>query len=185
MTNEGFRSEAFKTFYLSKEIIINPLIIEFVKFCKKIKEKNLVNEYSEAILSFSYGKRIIINGDIKDYSNVAKDEIIEVADYDPIKNNLLVIGKTNPKKETSLHWMIHHARNDVNCIFQLNNKKIIRGMDEKYPENEKEYPIGSLEQIKETMKNLHNSKIVVIKNKGILIVGNNIRELEEQLEKIF
>ena len=53
------------------------------------------------------------------------------------------------------------------------------------PITENEYPSGTLEQAKEILKNLKDSKRVVIKNQGILFVGNSIKDVEETILKTF
>ena len=55
----------------------------------------------------------------------------------------------------------------------------VRKFEKQLPVTEKEYPIGSLEQAKEVLKGLRESKKVVIKNQGILFVGSNIKEVED------
>ena len=173
MTQGGFIKDVFETFYLSKEIISNPLISEIINYFKILKENG--------VISIGFGKRMIINGEINDFSDILKEEIIEIADYDPIKNNLLIIGKNKPLMETPLHWMIHHARADVNCIVQINNKKFLK---QKFPMTEKDFKIPTIEMIKDVMKKLKDSKIVILKNHGILFVGSSIKEVNDLIKKV-
>ena len=181
MINQGFRKDQFEIFYLSKEIISNPLISKIIDYFKYLRKEDILKKQDKGIISIGFGKRILINGETYEYSNIRKEELIEVADYDPIKNNLLIIGKNKPLMETPLHWMIHHARTDVNCIVQINNKKLI---NKKYPSTEKDFKITTIEIIKEVMKKLKDSKIVILKNHGILFVGNSIKEVDDLIKKV-
>ena len=78
--------------------------------------------------------------------------------------------------------MIHHAREDVGAVIQINNDEIINKVN--YPETEKEYLTGSFEQIKSVLGLLRDSKKIKIKNQGILFVGKTIQDLEKYLEDL-
>jgi len=176
-------SQKLQIFYVSKEETNCPLIIEIIKLSKKLKETNILKKDSEAIFSLTFGKRMIINGTVKDFSNIKRDELLEVVDFDPIKNNLLLIGPAEPRIETSLHWMIHHVRDDVNFVVQIKKTDIINKI--KDVDVTDKYPIGSLDNTKEVLKALRTNKKVIIKNNSLLIVGRNIADIEKQIQVIF
>jgi len=186
MTNNKFSIPSFQTFYVSKEESNSPLLPEIGKIGKKIKDMELSEEivYSTSI-SLKFGKRIIINSQNSDIRNTNRKEFLEIVDYDPVKKVLLAMGPKDPRIESPLHWLIHHARDEVNAILQINNEEVAKKLSKKYPNTEKECPQGTLEQIKEVMKILRQSKKVVIKNQGLLIVGENIKELEKYAIEIF
>ena len=173
----------FKTFYVSKEESNCPLIPDIVRIGKQLKEIGLIDDESTAFISLGYGKRILINGNVEDYANISRNELIEVADFDPLKKILLVLGTNEPRLETSVHWMIHHARDDVNVIVQINNEGIIQKIGTKYPATSKDYLPGTLDQIKNVLKLLRNNKKVVLHNQGVLIVSSNIKEIDEMISK--
>ncbi len=186
MNNKTGFNQNLQVFYISKEETNCPLIIEILKISKKLKEKNIIKKDNDATLSLKFGKRIIINGIVNDFSNIKKKELLEIVDFDPIKNNLLLIGSTEPKIETPLHWMIHHARNDVNFIVQINKTEIINKIkDPKIQEITDKYPIGTLDNTKEVLKALRTNKKIKIKNNGLLLVGINTVEIEKQIKDIF
>ena len=176
-------SQKLQIFYVSKEETNCPLIIEIIKISKKLKEKSILKKDSDAIFSLGFGKRMIINGIVKDFSNIKREELLEIVDFDPIKNNLLLIGSAEPRIETSLHWMIHHARDDVNFVVQIKKTDIINKI--KDIDVTDKYPIGSLDNTKEVLKALRINKKVIIKNNGLLIVGRNIEDIEKQIQDIF
>jgi hypothetical protein len=172
---------SFETFYASNDKPKNPLIPEIVKLGKKLKDKKLTKN-STIIISLGFGKRVLINTNVNDYSEIKDNELIEIVDYDPVKNNLLIIGQNQPRLESPVHWMIHHAREDVGAVIQINNDEIINKVN--YPETEKEYLTGSFEQIKSVLGLLRDSKKIKIKNQGILFVGKTIQDLEKYLEDL-
>ena len=154
-----------------------------IRFQEKLKEKNIIKKDNDAVFSLGFGKRIIINGLVKDFSNIKRNELIEVVDFDPIKNNLLLIGPAEPKIETSLHWMIHHARDDINFIAQIKNIELIKEI--KDVEVTDKYPIGSLDNTKEVLKVLRTNKKIIIKNNSLLVVGRNTEDVEKQIQDTF
>jgi len=149
------------------------------------KQKNLLKNKIQATISFTYGKRMLINSMVQDFSDIKRQELLEVVDYDPVKNNLLVMGKADPKIETTLHFMIHHARKDVKIVVQINDKEILDITKEKNPVLEEKFPINSIDFIKLVLKELRESKIIGIKDKGILFVGKNITEIESLITKFY
>lgn len=186
MNDKIVLNEKLQVFYISKEEINCPLIVDILKISKILKEKSVLTKDSDVIFSIGFGKRMIINGEVKDISNIKREELLEVVDYDAIRNNLLLIGSTVPKIETSLHWMIHHARDDVNFIAQINKTDIIDKIKKKnIAEVTDKYPIGSLNNIKEVLKTMRTNKKIIIKNNDLLIVGRNTADIEKQIQDIF
>lgn len=162
----------FQTFYVSKEESNCPLIVNAIKVEKNLKERNLL----DIVISQRYGRRMLINS--LEETGETRDKFLEVVDYDPIKKLVLAMGAKEPRIETPLHWLIHHARNEVNAVIQINDE----GFTEKIknaPETEKDYSVVTLEQIKEILKHLRDSKKVIIKNQGVIFVGNSIDEVEK------
>jgi ribulose-5-phosphate 4-epimerase/fuculose-1-phosphate aldolase len=178
MNRKKITNTNFQTFFVSKEQSICPQISDIVRSGKKLKEKGLPGDVT-GFISLSYGKRILINGKNTKLMDVKKRDIIEIVDYDPIKNIFLAIGQKEPSIETPIHWLIHHAREDVNAVIQLNDENIVEKLTKKLPVIEKEYPSGSLEQAKEVLKTLRTGKNIVMKNKGVLFVGTSLKEAED------
>ena len=168
----------FQTFYVSKEKSNCPLIADALRIEKKIKEHN----FSDIVISQRYGKRILINSFNKDEDEI-RDTFLEIVDYDPIKKVLLVMGPNEPRIETPLHWFIHHARTEVNAVVQINDKELCEKL-KKGPETQKDYSVVTLEQIKEVLKYLRDSKKVIIKNQGVIFVGNNLKEVEKLIFEV-
>lgn len=167
-----------QTFYVSKEESNCPLIADALRVRKKIMDLN----YNDVIISQRYGKRILINS-INFNEEKIKESFLEIVDYDPIKNVLLLMGPDEPQIETPLHWFIHHARNEVNVVVQINDKELT-GKIKNVPKTQKDYSVIALEQIKEVLKHLKDSKKVIIKNQGAIFVGNNIKEVENLISEV-
>jgi len=175
---------SFQTFFASKEQSNCPLIPHIVRIGKKLKEMGLLKDGS-GVVSLGYGKRVLINGNDVSLGDVRGEDILEIVDYNPVKRIVLTIGDKEPNVETPVHWLIHHAREDVNAVVQINSKKLVEKFSKKLPSTEKEWPSGTLELTKEILKTLRTGKIILIKNKGILFVGRNLKEVEDLIVKTY
>jgi hypothetical protein len=171
------RGLGFQVFFTSRESCKCPLLPDILRIGEKIKNTGVL-EKPIGVVSVAFGKRVIINGCNTVLDRLEKDDVVEIIDCDPVKKIILVMGVKNPNVEASIHWMIHHAREDVHAIIQLNEIKKLDQLSEKLPSTEKEYPSGTLELAIEILKTLKTDKRMVIKNKGLLCVGSQLKEVE-------
>lgn len=183
MKEGGLTNLALQVFYVSREETNCPLTLEMIKTGKNLKEKEILTDKNSATISMKYGKRILINSKVKDFSKIQKEELMEVVDYNPLNNNLLVIGPKDPKVETTLHWMIHHARDEVNVIVQINDKKLLENTEEKEMLSAEKTPLYNIEFIKQALKKLREDKKIFIKDKGAIYVGKNSKDVTKMIEE--
>jgi hypothetical protein len=163
MFDENLTISSLQTFYVSKEESNCPLISEIIRIGKKLKEYDMIENPDKTIMSISYGKRLLINANNTNFVELKQKDFLEIVDFDPVKNVLLTMGPKEPCIDTSVHWLIHHSRNEVNAIIQVYDIRAGK-LEKKYPITDKEYPNGTLEQVKEVLRLLIDSKIVIIKN---------------------
>ena len=173
---------SFQTFFVSREQSSSPLVSEMIRIGKNFKEQELLKETTGTI-SLGYGKRVIIPGNDFKLDELKREDFLEIVDYDPVKRIVLAIGRNQPCIETPVHWLIHHARDDVNAIIQLNGKNVIKKLSTAFPTTEKECPPGTLDLAKEILKLLRTNKNIIIKDTGALFVGANIKEVENSVLK--
>ena len=95
------------------------------------------------------------------------------------------MGKKYPCIDTPVHWLIHHARDDVNVIIQFNGEEIVKKFLAKFSETKEYHPPGTLDLAKEVLKTLRSSKKIIIKNIGVLFVGISIKEVEDMIVKAY
>ena len=185
MIGQSYPNFIFQTFYVSKEICKCPLISEIVTLNKRFKTMGLLKEFLEYSISLKYGKRMLINAKDIDFSEIKADDFLEIVDYDPLKRILLVIGPKQPRIITPVHWLIHHARDEVRAIIQIDNSNLFEKLEKKFPITEKEYPVGTLEQAKEILLKLRDSKKVAIKNQGVIFVGKSMKDVEDSVKETY
>ncbi|UCF13431.1 MAG: class II aldolase/adducin family protein [Thermoplasmatales archaeon] len=184
MIGNNLTTIPLQTFFVSREISKCPLISDIIKLSKKIDELGLIDN-NDYCISLAYGKRILINAKNVNVESMNHQDIIEIVDYDPLKNIILAIGIKDPSIETPVHWLIHHARDDVNAIIQLNGEKVAKKLSKNLLITEKECLSGTLKLAKQVLKTLRSSKKIVIKNRGGLFVGISLKEAEELVLKTY
>jgi len=184
MIRRNLANLSFQTFYVSREQSNCPLISDIIRVGKNLEKYGLLKNNS-GVISLGYGKRILINGNDVSLAEVEREDVLEIVDYDPVKKIVLAIGQKEPRIETPVHWIIHHARNDVNAIIQLNDENLAEKLLKKLPTTEKTYPSRTLELAKEILKVLRTSKSIAIKDKGALFVGTCLKEAEDLVLKTY
>ena len=170
---------SFQTFFVSKEISKCPLIPEIISVSERFKTIDLLEDIIDISVSLRYGKRILINVKNIDFRKIKAEDFLEIIDYDPFKKVLMVIGFKEPRIETPVHWLIHHARNEVNAIIQIDDVQLVGQLEKKIPRTEKDYPMGSLDQIKEILRLLSNNKKILINNQSAIFIGSNMKDAED------
>jgi len=181
MTEKNLSSSNFQTFFVSKETSICPMIIDIIRFGKKLD--GIIDKNFDCSISLSYGKRVIITANNVNAKQINQEDIVEIIDYDPIKNNTLIIGKKNPSFETPVHWIIQKARTDVNAVVEISSKYLYEQNCNNLPVTDDIATIGTIKRVKNILKTLQKSKIICIKNEGLLVVGLHLKEIEDSLIK--
>ncbi|MEM0493117.1 MAG: class II aldolase/adducin family protein [Candidatus Thermoplasmatota archaeon] len=155
-----------------------------IKFSQYLDEKKLLDEGLGSI-SIDSGNRILINGEGINLTRLTKEGVLEIIDYDPIKNIILAIGKIEPCIQTPIHWMIQRARHDVHAVVILESKKLLEyPVIKETPITERDYQEGSLDLVKEVLKTLRTGRIIRIMDREVLLVGMSLREITSMLNDI-
>jgi len=168
-----FQGLFFQTFYVSKEESSCPQIADIIGFTKKFKNIN------NASISYRYGKRVLINNSDIKLEKTEKKDFLELVDYNPFKKTLMVMGKHEPNLEAPLHWFIINYRNEINAVVLIKDNKYLQYFEDKLPSADKNFPLWSVDKIKEIMKLLSDNKKIVLKNIGVLYVGKSLKEIKD------
>jgi len=185
MKKEKIPNLPIKTFYISKETISSPHLIEIIKMGKILIQNKILNKNSDFVMSMKYGKRMIISSEIQDFEKISKDELIEVADYDPIKKNMLIIGPGEHKKNTALHWMLHYAIKDINTIVEIKNNLIDKKITKNLIKIQDNYPKNSVDYIKEALVKIKDNNILLDEDGALFFIGKKPAETLELILKTF
>ena len=180
MNEKILPSPVLQTLFVSRETSNCPLISEMITLGQRLEELGLADKET-GIVSLDYGKRLLINAKNVDVKKMKQHDVVEIIDYDPLKNIMMVIGTKDPCLETPVHWIIQKARHDINALLQINSTILFEKLKETLPTTEKETQPIALDRAKEILKTLRNGKTILIKNEGILFTGINIKEIQTAL----
>lgn len=168
--------------FVSRETSHCPLISEIVTISKILQERKLTDKET-GVMSLDYGKRLLINAKNTDVKTINHQDIVEIVDYDPLKNIMMVIGTKDPSSETPVHWIIQKARDDINVILQIASVPLFEKWKQVLPSTEKDTKPASLERAKEILRVLQKGKSILIKNEGVVFAGINVKEVRDALHK--
>ena len=165
-------------------------IQEIIDTGNNIYNKNLISGKSGNIssrINAASGDIIAITPTLKSLAGLKAEDIVLI----DLDGNILSDGK--PSSEVNMHLEIYKKRDDVNAIvhthspyatgFAFSDKKIKRlegfGEIQKpyLPSIEYEKP-GSSELAESASKGIGDSDVLVLKNHGVICVGENLKEAE-------
>jgi hypothetical protein len=171
---------ALQVLFVSRETSKSPLFGELVKI-GHILENQGISTHETGIMSYDYGRRLIITAKNIDVKQMSQGDIVEIADYDPLKNIMLVIGTKEPSQEAPVHWIIQKARHDINILLQLHSPSLVKKLHDTLPSTEEVTSPGTLNRAKELLKTLRKGKTILIQDDEVLFAGINIPEIEKSV----
>ncbi len=182
MTERIFPAPPLRTLFVSRETCKCPLLSEMITLGHTLQDFGLTDK-DTGILSMDYGKRLLINAKNVDLRTITEQDIVEIVDYDPLKNIMMVIGLNDPSFETPVHWIVQKARHDVNAVLQITSKNLYERFQNRFPTTENDTKPGTLERAKEILQTLRKGKIILLQNEGIMFVGINTKEIQKELNR--
>ena len=183
--------------YLKSEILdryFNPNV-QFIRSVKQLSPHatNLVSIFEKFrdtlqiskihSISSRTGSGFMINSANFNIENFNRDKILEIIDFDPVRNNLMVIGNEPPVNEVIIHWFIYRGLPWINGIISINNNELIeKFQDSAYPIVDINGKMINTNKSLEILKYAKTSNIVILGNQSILIVGKTLEEVYESLK---
>ena len=161
------------TFYASREPVRNPLSLKLVHTARTIGSE-------EPALIGSIGHRIIrgflLTTDAT-LCKVVESDIVEVADYDPVRKTSMVIGMKEPSRYVPLHWLglqTHPDKLVTMFLFLDGPPPGVNVFSSKLLQ-------GSFEQAMEIAKALKASKkdMIFIDGGGLFMVTKDLNTLQK------
>ncbi len=157
----------FETFTISREEVSNPLLPEIVRAGKQLSE----NGCTAGVISARYGNRVVLStGPLADLEPAA---FVELADYDPARNVVMVIGTNAPPQSTPLHWLLYR-RSETNAAIQLH-----RTFDD--IETADCDPAGGIDELMEVLRLLRDSACVNLDGDDCVAVGGSVAAALEEI----
>lgn len=174
-------------FYRISDYMNNKIIEKIVSTAHHIYDKDMIigKAGNISIIEDNY---MYITASGTDFKSLSYDDIIKIniddGSYDTQTDK-------KPSMETNLHIGVYENRSDVKSVvhvhspyataFAFSNKRLIRqeGFGEvtsEYIEEIDYYPPGSKKLAQNASKALKNEDVILLKNHGVICVGENIDE---------
>lgn len=161
-------------------------VSKLIEVCNNLYDKQVVSGKSGNV-SIRLDNYIAITPTLKAINGLSQKDIVLV----DMNANPLTEGK--PSSEVGMHLAIYKKRSDVNAIihvhspyatgFAFSDKKIKRlegfgQINNPYIESIEYEKPGSDELAKSASENIKKEDVLLLKNHGIICVGNNLEETE-------
>ena len=179
MIGNSLGNRPFQTFFVSRESSHNPLTSAMIKLGTTLASHDIVQE-SRCFFSCSYGKRLLTTAEGVPLHQLASSDIVEVVDYDPVKNVAVAIGKQLPHPELPVHWIMHQARREMNVLFEIHHPSLVSRI-QSVTTLEQVPPLGTIERAKEILRTLGDKKAILLNDEGAFLTGMKIDEIERFL----
>jgi len=167
-----------QTFFASQEASAAPVIADILRLAVDVSN-HYSNDSLQGSIAVSYGRRVVVTQTVS-LNELTRDHVIELIDYDPIKNIMLVVGEQEPDQGAILHWMVHHARDDIHISLLIHN------LSEKqetpsYHIIQEEISRDPLDRAKIVLKTLREKKAMIIPEYGLFITGMTQQDITQQI----
>jgi hypothetical protein len=170
-----------QTFVITRETSNCPLITDMTRLGARCTELG-IPDHDQVILSYDYGRRLLVTAEHADAKTLHQEDVVEIADYNPLKDILMIIGPKNPTTEAPVQWMIQKARHDINITLQINNPQLCDTLPPTIPRAPDPLPTATIDKAKAILKTLHDSPIIRLPNIGVLIIGVNAKVIEDLIK---
>jgi L-fuculose-phosphate aldolase len=167
----------FQTFFVSQEPSRCPRIPALIKVGKRLAKQKLTSN-AGGDLSVRFGRRVVITTAGADLGLLSSNDFVEVVDFDFSRVLAVIIGSNPPSPELPLHWLIYNAFDDIQAVVQTCDEEVLKLAKKRndLPQTQERQPCGSFELARETLKVLRHGKHVILKQHGIISVGNTLDE---------
>jgi len=144
--------------------------------CFKDVAGNISVRLDEGILISTSGSKLQCLQQEEDFSKVVSDGYDNIVSY---------YGKNIPSSETKMHLLIYKNRPEVDfCIHvHLPNIQKIQLLN-RFSVTSKFLSYGTFDLAKETVKSLGSGDIAVLRDHGIVVVGNNLKSITGKIIQI-
>lgn len=160
--------------------VLIPKILELGKFV----DRNIQHDILDAIITISYGKRLISTGDQVTIHEISRKDVIELVDVDPVKQQVLYFGSTLPSRYIPLVYMVMYAKKEIQCLvfitFKEDMEKYFRMPSVSHISGEKTF----MDLLKSVLTSLQSQDQVIIDNTHLMMTGPTIQRIEKLIEQV-
>ncbi|MFA5772420.1 MAG: class II aldolase/adducin family protein [Thermoplasmata archaeon] len=171
----------FSSFFMSNRPSTPKFIHEIINCNKKLGDA--INYNVVRSMSTKCGHRFMITCAGANIAELSLEDAVEVADYDPVRNTMMLLGAREPNADTPLHWLIYKAFPNINGAARIYNESIIQNNDIlKTKHNIKHINFETSLEIAETLK---KNNCVVIGDLGLIVIGKSLNEVANTIINLY
>lgn len=163
--------------HLNKLVLeIQTAIDELPKKCIADVVGNISTRLTEGLLITATGTKLknltVPQSFCKVVSNFAED-------------NVAYYGANVPSSETKMHQLIYETRPDVRYCLHIHIPNLEKlQLLNRHPITQKYYSYGTVELAREAVNALGSNDVVILRDHGIVIVGNNLEDIIVKAQKL-
>lgn len=166
---------------------LNRHSFELVKVFESFRDSLKMNDVRS--ISSRTGIGFLVNTENLNITNFTRDNFVEIVDFDPVRNNLMVIGNGPPVSDATIHWFIYRAYPKINGIIFIDNNQILEHFrTSSFPELLLKDEILDVRLALEILEILKKSEIILMNGnhvRGILIVGKTVMNAYERFNRSY
>ena len=148
---------------------------EIVEIFENFRDNLKIKDIRSA--SIRTGNGFFINTANFNIESFHRDNIVEVIDFDPVRNNMMLIGNEPPAPDAALHWFIYRGRQDINGIINIENSTFSKQLSATgVPKVETNAPILDLETAFQILKTVRSSTITLLDKSNILVLDRTLKD---------
>ncbi len=172
---------SFEVFYVSKEPSQSPIHSHMLTLAETFTSLSPLQK-CHAVLSYRFGKRVVVTTTDKAFASLSSDDFIELVDYDPLKRVLLVLGKKKPGESAPIHFMILHARTEMQTLLELQDPHQLISLETcENIHKLQEKKVDIIDKVKTILKAFRTASCVSIGEHSIFLIGRNLKEITHTL----
>lgn len=171
----------FSSFFMSNRPSTLKFIYEMIDCNRKLGDA--INYNVVQSISTKCGHRFMITCTGANIASLSTNGVVEVADYDPVRNTMMLLGAREPNLDAPLHWLIYKGFPNINGVVRIYNDSIMQNNELlKTKRNIKYINFETSLEIAELLK---KSNCVVIGELGLIAIGKSLREVAETIINIY
>jgi ribulose-5-phosphate 4-epimerase/fuculose-1-phosphate aldolase len=133
-------------------------------------------------ISTKYGHRFMITCAGSSGAELSADNVVEVADYDPIRNTMMLLGTNEPNLDAPLHWLIYKGLPNINGVARIYDESMMQNSE--LLKTKRNIKHINFETSLEVLEMLKKSNCIVMGNLGLVVIGKSLKEVANTIINI-
>ncbi len=165
---------------ITRETSHCPLITNMSRLGTRCTDLGIADA-DKVLISYDYGRRLLTTAQHADAKTLHQDDVVEIVDYNPLNDIMMIIGPQDPTPEAPVQWMIQKARHDINITLHITNPALNDTLPPTTPRITDPLPTSTIDKAKTLLKVLHQSPVIGTPT-GPLFIGVNAATIEHLIQ---